>query len=998
MPLCQQVCRNGQYGVNCNKTCGQCANNDACNKTNGHCPGSCQGAFKPPLCDSVCDVGTYGKDCNRTCGQCGGDEVCDKDTGHCTACQSGWSPPLCQQECEAGRYGKDCNATCGHCKQNSTCCPDTGVCPHGCEEGFAENLCDKCHTSLWGANCSLHCGHCGNDGSCDMDTGLCLARQCSPGWNGTHCLQALPQSSAPSSPAVGVAVGVVVSLLLAAAVIGAVVFFRRRGGFKRESTRENNETEDFSGPRSQSESSGNSAENSNGKPKAAIKPRMKALGSARTEAADHANDLVEESAASSSADTHLYGNIPLTSSQAQKASIRSEKNGSSKAAGSASAKHGAKPAIAAKPKTNGPVYENVELGSMMKAEDLTGKNKIAAASPEVAAKPKIAAKGSGKDRPEDDDPEEKDVYSHEDLYACYSSVTPVSLLDKFQKYLLDCLASPYKVAAEFEKFPTGMPHAYTVGSDPANTKKNRFKKLCAYDKNRVLLNRPAGDTDTDYINATYIKGHNNEKAYIATQGPRSNTMGDLWWMIWQDDVTQIVMLTNLKEDGKDKCDEYWPAVGKTVAHGHVIVKATEEEERADFIIRTFILKVKGSPGKSREVQQYHYQAWPDHGVPAAGSLVNFWRYVTARAKTTAPPVVHCSAGVGRTGTYIALDIAMDRKSRGSDVSVKEIVTELREQRSIMVQTEVQYKFLHEVILEAYTSRDTRLTLQQLDDVFPADIDVTKPNKRIDQEFRLLKEIKRWAKPHHTNAELEENKHKNRDPRVLPDDDHLAYLNVYVRGRNQYISAVFMSWFKVRKGLLLTQLPLPDTMVDLWRLVEGCGVNTILSLGGQQDHTAVPNYCQYWPQTLDEVLTIGPYRVTLTNAANLGGSLKSFTMDFKTKDNSRQVRVLRFTAWSGELPSNTSELLQLVDTLNTATEDDTSPVVIQCLDGATRSGLFSVLFDVISRMTYDGDVDVFPTVRYANSVRPEAVTSEEQYRYCYKVAQEFKRTLSVYANT
>ncbi|KAK7102805.1 hypothetical protein V1264_020978 [Littorina saxatilis] len=231
MPLCQQLCRNGQYGVNCNKTCGQCANNDACNKTNGHCPGSCQGAFKPPLCNSVCEDGFYGKDCG-TCGQCGGDEVCDTDTGHCTACQSGWSPPLCQQECESGRYGADCNATCGHCSNG--CRPDTGMCDDGCHNGFDGDMCDRCLTSLWGAECTLPCGHCAGDGSCDKTTGHCLDGHCVPGWNGTRCLQAIPQDNdntgkdSSYTTLIGTIAGVGVFLGVAIIILAVVIVWLRK--------------------------------------------------------------------------------------------------------------------------------------------------------------------------------------------------------------------------------------------------------------------------------------------------------------------------------------------------------------------------------------------------------------------------------------------------------------------------------------------------------------------------------------------------------------------------------------------------------------------------------------------------------------------------------------------------------------------------------------------------------------------------------------------------
>ncbi|PVD24656.1 hypothetical protein C0Q70_15140 [Pomacea canaliculata] len=139
---------------------------------------------------------------------------------------------------------------------------------------------------------------------------------------------------------------------------------------------------------------------------------------------------------------------------------------------------------------------------------------------------------------------------------------------------------------------------------------------------------------------TLRQGCSREKAYIATQGPRSNTVDDLWWLVWQENATQIVMLTNLIEGGKDKCEEYWPSVGTTKTYGHVTVTALKTDTRADFVVRHFVVQSK-TGGDERTVSQYHYLVWPDHGVPSTYSLVSFWRYVKARAQG-AIPVIHCS--------------------------------------------------------------------------------------------------------------------------------------------------------------------------------------------------------------------------------------------------------------------------------------------------------------------------------------------------------------------
>ncbi|PVD24664.1 hypothetical protein C0Q70_15149 [Pomacea canaliculata] len=234
--------------------------------------------------------------------------------------------------------------------------------------------------------------------------------------------------------------------------------------------------------------------------------------------------------------------------------------------------------------------------------------------------------------------EEEGIYNTEETYALYRSLGSSSIFDDLQKSLLDSLTSG-KLEMEFAEFSKEMRHPHEAGRKTENLKKNRFKALCAYDHSRVVLRRPKGDRNTDYINASYIKGYLGEKAYIATQGPRSHTVDDLWWMVWQENVTQIIMLTSIKEDGKDKCEEYWPSAGTTTTYGHVSVTALKTDSRADFVVRYFVLESK-QDGDQRTVSQYHYLVWPDHGVPSTYSLVSFWRYVKARAQG-AIPVVHC---------------------------------------------------------------------------------------------------------------------------------------------------------------------------------------------------------------------------------------------------------------------------------------------------------------------------------------------------------------------
>ncbi|KAK7481908.1 hypothetical protein BaRGS_00026816 [Batillaria attramentaria] len=266
---------------------------------------------------------------------------------------------------------------------------------------------------------------------------------------------------------------------------------------------------------------------------------------------------------------------------------------------------------------------------------------------------------------------------------------------------------------------------------------------------------------------------------------------------------------------------------------------------------------------------------------------------------------------------------------------------------------------------------------------------------------MLQEMGQFAeKPTHTTATMPENLDKNRNMDALPDDNHLAYVTVHLMGRNQYINAVYMSSFRHRRGLLLTQLPLPDTVVDLWRLVDGCGVRTIVSIGSEDEERTVKGYCRYWPQKATDEFITGPYTIKLTSLNITGDHATSYhlSMVSKTDDRPREVELLHYRNWAGEVPGDTSSLLQLVDTVKAKQTDDvTTPIIIQCIDGSACSGLLCALCDVISRVTYDNEVDVYLTAREVQRIRPQAIKTQTQYRYLYKAAQEYIRHIAVYGN-
>lgn len=234
---------------------------------------------------------------------------------------------------------------------------------------------------------------------------------------------------------------------------------------------------------------------------------------------------------------------------------------------------------------------------------------------------------------------------------------------------------------------------------------------------------------SDYINANFLDGYRKRNTYIGTQGPLPGTIGDFWRMIWEQQTCTVVMLTKLEERNRLKCDQYWPNKGTEVYGNCVQVTLVESTELATYTVRTFVIAPVNTYAQiqiannsnnlnyelRREVRHYQYTAWPDHGVPDhATSFLMFVRRVRySNPMDSGPIVVHCSAGVGRTGCFIVVDTMLEKLKNEKFVDIYGHVTCLRSQRNYMVQTEEQYMFCYDAVLEAVQSGNTEVLARNL---------------------------------------------------------------------------------------------------------------------------------------------------------------------------------------------------------------------------------------------------------------------------------------------
>ncbi|XP_065205473.1 tyrosine-protein phosphatase non-receptor type 4 [Planococcus citri] len=280
-------------------------------------------------------------------------------------------------------------------------------------------------------------------------------------------------------------------------------------------------------------------------------------------------------------------------------------------------------------------------------------------------------------------------------------------LEQSMLLLADGLASGALVA-QFEQLYRKKPGMNCNESKKSeNINKNRYRDISPYDATRVVLKN---GQDGDYINANYVNmeipGSGIINRYIATQGPLQNTINDFWQMTLEAQSTLIVMVTTLMERGRSKCAKYWPSVSEILELGPTLrLKTTKEESdpTSSFVFREFVLWDTKS-GESREITQMQYLAWPDHGVPDDISrFLTFTEHVRrARAGMVEPTIVHCSAGIGRTGVLILMETAMCLIEANEPVYPLDIVRQMRDQRVMMIQTPSQYRFVCSCVHYAYT--------------------------------------------------------------------------------------------------------------------------------------------------------------------------------------------------------------------------------------------------------------------------------------------------------
>uniref|UniRef100_A0A669CJG5 protein-tyrosine-phosphatase n=1 Tax=Oreochromis niloticus TaxID=8128 RepID=A0A669CJG5_ORENI len=531
-------------------------------------------------------------------------------------------------------------------------------------------------------------------------------------------------------------------------------------------------------------------------------------------------------------------------------------------------------------------------------------------------------------------------------------------------------AEGYGFKEEYESFFEGQSAPWDSAKKDENRMKNRYGNIIAYDHSRVRLQALEGEQSSDYINANYVD--------VSTHtSPMQETVFDFWRMVWQENTAAIVMVTNLVEVGRVKCCKYWP--DDTEIYRDIKVTLIETELLSEYVIRTFAVEKRGAH-EIREIRQFHFTGWPDHGVPYhATGLLGFIRRVKSKTLTNAGPmVVHCSAGAGRTGCFIVIDIMLDMAEREGVVDIYNCVRELRSRRVNMVQTEEQYVFIHDAILEACLCGDTTIPASQLRSVYydMNRLDPQTNSSPIKEEFRTLNMVTPTLRVEDCSiALLPRNHEKNRCMDVLPPDRCLPFLITIDGESSNYINAALMDSYKQPSAFIVTQHPLPNTVKDFWRLVLDYHCTSIVMLNDVDPAQLCP---QYWPE--NGVHRHGPIQVEFVSAdleEDIISRIFRIYNAARPQDGYRMVQQFQFLGWPmyRDTPMSKRSFLKLIRQVDKWQEEydgGEGRTVVHCLNGGGRSGTFCAISIVCEMLQHQRSVDVFHAVKTLRNNKPNMV--------------------------
>uniref|UniRef100_A0A7N6C2F5 Receptor-type tyrosine-protein phosphatase C n=1 Tax=Anabas testudineus TaxID=64144 RepID=A0A7N6C2F5_ANATE len=597
--------------------------------------------------------------------------------------------------------------------------------------------------------------------------------------------------------------------------------------------------------------------------------------------------------------------------------------------------------------------------------------------------------------------------SDEDNLMSIEPIPAEALLEAYKRKLAD---EGRLFLAEFQSIPRIFSR-YTVkeAKKPCNTPKNRYVDILPYDHNRVQLTTGNGEAGCDYINASYIDGYKESKKYIAAQGPKEDTVSDFWRMVWEQQSSIIVMVTRCEEGNRVKCAQYWPSPEReTEIYEEFIVKLGSEDHCPDYIIRHLSLTNKREKNSEREVTHIQFTSWPDHGVPGEPHLLLKLRRRVNAFKNffSGPIVVHCSAGVGRTGTYMSIDAMMECLEAEGRVDIYGYIVRLRKQRCLMVQVEAQYILIHQALLEHNQFGETEVTLSELHSTLNTlrQKNTNEPTL-MEDEFDRLPTYKNWRT--FNTGLTEENKKMNRCSAVIPydynrvllkldeghshdsvqqdedDEDEEESSDEEDEESTKYINASHIDGYWGPRTHIAAQTPIPDTMADFWMMVYQKKASTIVMLS--ECNEGDKSDCVYWDK---EKKLFGEIEVEVSSTDTFPAFIiRNILIRHAKVTRHRPVKQFQFLKWTNnELPEKPQDLTDMIkhirESFGRNNAQRSTPIVVHCNDGSSRSGIFCGLWNLLDSADTEKLVDVFQVCKTLRKDRKGMMSTLEQYQFLY----------------
>ncbi|XP_053387668.1 cell death abnormality protein 1-like [Mercenaria mercenaria] len=955
------VCADDKYLYDCSLTC-----SETCNTTN-----------VMPRCrviDGTCVFGCvnrtfYGTKCETKCSSTCQEQTCNQINGAClNGCTGNYFGPQCEYKC------KD---TCLHSKDGKLCYEANGTCLSNCQNGYHGYMCNM--------TCSQTCAN----RTCNRLTGAC-EYGCNSGFEGSRCEMALEHTSdvSHSNLKIGASVGATfLVVLIVGAIVGLLLIKRRHSKRKQE---DEAITDTTVVTYSEVVLSGNQEEQNDAVYAVPNKPKKNAAERSKTSDSDTESKNADYQLNNTKHHNVNSVNIPnYTNDSEYGENMSKDKSTKGDNDNIINRTRNNKRPLAQNPRV---FYENTNVQESVyrNSEAQKNSNRSAYSFLEIDEEDVSGLAANVQ--------ENTTTRGDEFDYAYYN----VAAMKK-RKVMLDELSAYVSKKTkddfidEFNELPAGLIKAYTESQKKENIRKNRYKGIYPYDQRRVVLR----EGDSDYINASYIDGYKKIKAYIASIGPTYKYMEDMspfWRMVWQEKVGKIVMLTKLSEAGEPKCDQYWPDKDCSEVCLDIRVTTDREEIYADYTVRSFTLQ-KNS--EVRSIVHAHFTAWPDKGIPDdVTSLIEFRQKVNSLCTDLdGPIVVHCSAGIGRTGTYISIDsLAQEGEAEGR-VDIYACVINLREHRVNMVQTAGQYQYLHNALVHTLTFGCKPIKASKFHEYMS-----THTTEQLGNQFLHLQASIKIRSDDETEA-VRMNKRmtdKNRSDADIPGDICRPRLHLRRKqGMSGYINALYINSFRTKNRFLVAQTPLKNTVEDFLTLIVQENVSCIVTLEPSLNGNKTVG--TYYPDD-SQPLKVGSCTVQSEKADCTDQYIqRKLNIVYQGKSSTKEVTVthIQFTKWieKQKPPDDPKMFMRFVKDVELKCDGDDKerPVLVHCLTGAEKSGLFCVVSILLEKIQLEQEISVVNTVRQVKNRRHKSIPNKEQYIFCHQCLDEYLHTFDTYSN-